>query len=425
MGTVSGKTVSSRGEPGNRTHKVSTRFLLVAACALASLSANAWQPLSYEQLHAARITGDMRTQRAHAWQTLGSLVRPRDGSPAPEFTHWQSEARTFHPSPPANKGWFPGPPVTTSATGARTRAGGPLMTFIHYNKAAHDHIRRYRLHEPATLDRLLAQASNGTGKDRVPPLPPQAAVAMTAWWPISGRQPTPMPVWDPERKARLRGANGYLSWPRTLAIVVDPEERAPEVGPLAFAGRTTTAADTVGLERFFYLAVNERRAEQLMTTPRFRNAAVIALGRPLAAGDFIALVGLHLMTAELDTGVWATFWWHDQPDTGPFAASRPPGLTPPWDHYLMDVTFDARRPLEPDGSPNICFNPWFDATFPDRGGGNGVQANCISCHQRAGYPITRSMRVTRGESGAPAPLQTGLLWSLAKSGRVMAPLRDK
>ena len=402
---------------------------LALTCLLGShfvaVTGRAAQAPGTEQLQAARASTDPRAQRAHAWQTLLSLVT-REGatSAAPAFSRWHSEAATFDPSPSPEAVPFPGLPVTTrtgAAKGSATLAGGPLMTFIHYNPAAHDHIRRHQLYRQATLDALLATAPDEREPRSIPPLPRDAAVAMTAWWPVASRQPTPVPVWDPERQTRPRGANGYLSWPRVLALVADPATLAPASRQLAFAGRTHNNLEQARLEQFFHLPVDAPMALQLMNNTRFRNTAMIALGRPLAAGDFLAMVGLHLMTAELDTGVWATYWWHDQPDKGPFAADRPAQLPSPWDHYLMDVTLDTRLPLEPDGSPNICFNPWFDATFPDTGDGSGVQANCLSCHQRAAYPVTRAIRVTRG---APArvdvsdQLATALLWSIAKTGRI-------
>ena len=402
----------------------------VLACILgghfATAASHALPATDYRQLQAARASADPRAQRAYAWQTLLSLVTREGATPAsPAITRWHSEVATFDPSPSPGAAPFPGLPVTTragAAKGSAMLAGGPLMTFIHYNPAAHDHIRHHRLYRKETLDALLAAAAEAGETRSIPPLPREAAVAMTAWWPVASRQPTPLPVWDPERQARAEGANGYLSWPRVLALVAGPASAAA-TRPLVFAGRTHQGAGSARLEQFFHRPVDASMAAQLMANARFRNAAMIVLGRPLAAGDFLALVGLHLMTAELDTGVWATYWWHDRPDSGPFASGRPAQLPPPWNHYLMDVTLDAQRPLEADDSPNICFNPWFDATFPDTGEGSGVQANCLSCHQRAAYPVTRTMRVTRGTPDTTAStgqLATALLWSIAKTGRIQS-----
>lgn len=422
-----------RHNPGPNRPRAPSRLPAIAGCGIvlacilgnhfATAAGHVSPAMGHGQLQAARASADPRAQRAHAWQTLLSLVTREGATPtSPAFTRWQSEVATFDPSPSPGAAPFPGLPVTTRAgatKGSPTLAGGPLMTFIHYNPAAHDHIRQHRLYRQATLDALLAAAAEAGEPRGIPPLPREAAVAMTAWWPVASRQPTPLPVWDPEGQARAEGANGYLSWPRVLALVAGPASTATR--PLVFAGRTHPDAGPARLEEFFHRPVDASMAAQLMANTRFRNAAMIAMGRPLAAGDFLALVGLHLMTAELDTGVWATYWWHDRPDSGPFAAGRPAQLPPPWNHYLMDVTLDAQRPLEADGSPNICFNPWFDATFPDTGEGSGVQANCLSCHQRAAYPVVGTMRVTRGTPGATVStgqLATALLWSIAKTGRI-------
>jgi hypothetical protein len=151
-----------------------------------------------------------------------------------------------------------------------------------------------------------------------------------------------------------------------------------------------------------------------------RKAAIISLGRPLQAGDQLALVGMHVLTTELPAGVWGTFWWHDRPGNGPFAAGRPAAVAGVWRNYLMDVAFDAALPLSADGTPKICFNPWFDAKFPDGGHGNGLKSNCVSCHNRASYPRTDFLPIARGlpdlqgdPALAPGRLRTGQLWSIA------------
>ena len=103
---------------------------------------------------------------------------------------------------------------------------------------------------------------------------------------------------------------------------------------------------------------------------------------------------------------------------------------PPWRHYRGNMPLDPVHPQAGDGGPNICFNPWFDAVFPDSGQGNGLQANCISCHLRAGIPAAGRLQVTRGRpltaAEDPAIVSTRLLWSLANSTRrsgAMAPRR--
>ena len=160
-------------------------------------------------------------------------------------------------------------------------------------------------------------------------------------------------------------------------------------------------------------------AKQFALDPESNRTAIIALGRPIAVNDRLALVGINMMTHEQHDWVWAAFWWHDRPEVGPFAADRPSALRGPWRNYLMQAAFDAETPRASDGGAHICFNPWLEARFPDHGKGGGTVSNCLSCHQRASYPAAPFLPVTRGAPNlredpalAPDRLRTSFLWSL-------------
>jgi hypothetical protein len=255
----------------------------------------------------------------------------------------------------------------------------------------------------------------------VPAFPRDSIVVMTAWWPVSARAATPLPVWDEDDAARLAGTNAYVSWPRVVAVDARPESGTEPAEVLTeFAGRTIPKARRVSLERFFHLRVDAHMADVLMTDDASKKAALIALGRPLEAGDQLALVGAHVLGMEIQSGIWGTFWWHDQPERGPFAADRPVDVAGVWRNYLMDVVFDAALPPGPDGAARRCFNPWFEAKFPDGGHGNGLKSNCVSCHSRASYPRTDFLPILRGVPDLlndPAfgaeRLRTDQLWSIA------------
>jgi hypothetical protein len=151
---------------------------------------------------------------------------------------------------------------------------------------------------------------------------------------------------------------------------------------------------------------------------------LIALGRPLKPGDNIVLVSANLMTRETMNWVWATFWWHDQPEKGPFSVDRPQALQSEWRNYLMQAAYDMETPAARDGGPLVCFNPWLEGRFPDGGHGSGMASNCMACHQRASYPQMSFLPVTRGEPDfrndsafKPGRLRTSFLWSLVLHAR--------
>jgi hypothetical protein len=134
---------------------------------------------------------------------------------------------------------------------------------------------------------------------------------------------------------------------------------------------------------------------------------------PPEVGDFLGLVNFHFTTKEIPEWIWATLWWHDHPNNGPFAEGRVAAAAGPWRNYLMDVAYSMDTPREYDGTPNACYNPWLEARFP-----NGMQSNCMTCHQRAVWPTVSFLPVTRGsmpenDSFFQNKTKLDFLWSVA------------
>jgi hypothetical protein len=235
---------------------------------------------------------------------------------------------------------------------------------------------------------------------------------------------TALPVWDPEDNPPRRDGNGYLTWQRVVAVDPSESSRTGAVSPMEFAGRSFVDARRVGLGRFYHISVDALMAGNMMRDPETEKAAVIALGREMRAGDYLILIAGSIATREISDWIWVTFWWHDRPELGAFAADRPAVLKHEWRNYLLQVAFDSERPTAVDGGPHICFNPWLEARFPDEGEGAGAVSNCMTCHRRASYPPVSFLPVTRGSSdstGDPAfaagRLRTSFLWSLSIHAR--------
>jgi hypothetical protein len=166
--------------------------------------------------------------------------------------------------------------------------------------------------------------------------------------------------------------------------------------------------------------VDRPTADAIAQNPGARKAALISLGRPVRPGDYLVLVAMHIATKEISDWVWATIWWHDQPEEGAFARARPDTVRGAWRNYLMDVAFDDALPQAADGGPHVSFNPWLEARFPDQGSGGGTVSNCMTCHRRASYPAIRFLPITRGQADlnrdpayATDRLRTNFLWSIA------------
>jgi len=195
-------------------------------------------------------------------------------------------------------------------------------------------------------------------------------VIKTAWWPVAAEGLTAMPVWDPELNPPARSGNSYPGWARVVAV--DPTNASlGKTAAVQFIGRSFPRARRVRLEALHHVAVDAAMAKQMAQDPESNRTAIMALGRPIAVNDRLALVGINMMTREQHDWVWAAFWWHDRPEVGPFAADRPSALRGPWQNYLMQAAFDAETPRASDGGAHICFNPWLEGRFPEGGQGGG------------------------------------------------------
>ena len=190
---------------------------------------------------------------------------------------------------------------------------------------------------------------------------------------------------------------------------------------MSLVGRPRQAARRVPLASLLHVAVDAPLARKLMGDPRSRKAALIALGRELRPGDWLAMVAVHVV-GKKDVGwAWATLWWHDSPDAGPFAAGRPASLRNALRSYLLDVAYPMQGGRAGGTVERSCFNPWLEARFPDGGSGGGLASNCIDCHRRASYPPVSFLPIRRGTpeaQGDPATdssqLQTDFIWSVAR-----------
>lgn len=341
-----------------------------------------------EAVMALRASGDGAGQRAHVWRTLQQLTSGKE----PAFEGWQGEGALYAAADPAADAptgmrGFDRPPT---AGGDAHGVGAPVVTYTLYSPSAFAHIRRHKMQSLAQL----RQVRGAGAKDVAPAFPDDAAILKTAWWPVAAQGLSALPVWDGEAAAPERRGHPYINWPRVVAV--DPAASPAPTAAVAFMGTAYPDARRVPVAEFHHITVDAGMAARLARDPESRRAAAIALGRPIAAGDILLLVGANLMTHEQEDWVWTALWWHDGPQAGPFAQGRPEGLPGPWGHYLMSAAFDEVLPREPDGGPHVAFNPWLEARFPDGGQGGGSRSNCMACHARASYPAVPFLPVTRG-----------------------------
>jgi len=256
-------------------------------------------------------------------------------------------------------------------------------------------------------------------------LPNDAKVLLLSWWPVSAEGATPIPVWQAKNSGAVERSNGYLHWP-TAALVQTLEQTKTEtltdISQVAVAGKFRPISHRASLNSLFHILVTESVAAHWNEQKAGNKLSRMVLGRPLRAGDFLALVAAHGVWGDSGNGHWLTLWW--QPDKP--AELMPLGPSDIEQHYAFDSCSDSTLPREPDGSPNSCFNPWLEGGLVSHSGITPRQSNCISCHARASFPPQDFLNVTQGEQHIPPnSLPTGMLWSPALRARDMTTHHDE
>ena len=108
-----------------------------------------------------------------------------------------------------------------------------------------------------------------------------------------------------------------------------------------------------------------------------------AQGGTAVAGDYAALVAMHVSTKEIKNWVWQTFWWQPGPDTLNNFPGNKLNMTDNvkglWRNFAMCTVWYQTQGATSE-QMNVCFNPYLETspTIP-----SGLTSNCMSCHGTA------------------------------------------
>ena len=328
-------------------------------------------PADKRLLEGYRLQPNMAAQRLHVWNVFAGMTRPTTNNNLVVFETWFSEKETFTKATaaigartqPAIRSFtvpsqFNSNILRRRAGAVAVQPGSAVLSTVLYNFAAYNHVRSNRLHIPAVLEDL---AKNGAPDVKIPqnrtipPFPAASVVLKTVWWPVAKDKISAMPIWDPETNPAMATGNPMESWARFVGV--DAIRRAVpsgETADISYDGQVKRGSHIVGLGNFHFIRLTADMAAGINSDGLLARVAQASFGRPVAADDFAVLVATHLTTKEIDDWVWATFWWHDRPDEGPFAQNRVGSLEGVWKNYLMDVAYDLNLPSERDGSPRAA-----------------------------------------------------------------------
>lgn len=234
-----------------------------------------------------------------------------------------------------------------------------LLSRVFFDRELHQAIREKHYWDAAVLQKLVSSQGHLD-------LPRESIAIKTAWILAKKNTCTSVGVWNSITESQEEQATFEGDWPSPAHVEVVPG--------------TCKQASVFHPTDFYNIVL--RKADIDAGRVPFPNAE---------DGDYALLVGFHFTTFELPNWVWATFWWHDKPNDGPFAADRPAAISGPWRNYLMDVAYDMDRPHQVDGSPKVAFNPYLEGIMM-----RGTVSNCMTCHSRAAWPPQGGLPVPTG-----------------------------
>lgn len=370
---------------------------------------------------------DVTAMRRHGWMVfagLTRLARLNEANSEAVWETWYPGSTVFAPAGPslqaAKKRRAFTPLRQAQIQGPSPQAvGQSVASFTLFNQETMDHIRSNKYQMAQTMDDLNAGWPSATApKDRkIKDFPRPSVSLKTTWWVVKKSQKTGMYIWDEKASTDPAPDQPAPTWKR--AIVVDPTRDqipADEKADVVLKGKNFPNSHVVPLKSFYYLVAMAEDLPALNDVPTGAGEDP-NLGN-VEVGDFLVLAALHYTTKEIPNWVWATFWYHDQANDGPYAENRPDDtvLKGIWRNYKMDIALDMTTPTEADGKANAIFNPWLEARFP-----NGVNSNCMSCHQLATWPKRDFIPVVRGELPNDAQrfrntTKMDFLWSIRFEG---------
>lgn len=279
--------------------------------------------------------------------------------------------------------------------------GNVTVVGVIYNDPAYQWIRGDKLYQAGILDGLLAN-----GYKEMPAMPSSSMVLKPMLWPVQqGDAYTAVPVWDDlpadADKGRYAGFEVKGLWSRAVAVTARPGRRdranvsylygALDSNAKPLPQNTYADAPVVGVDQF-YNYQPDLSTMKPCDRALLDQTAYFAFNREFRQGDYLVLVAMHVMTKEQPAWTFQSFWWHDKPGYGPYAADRPriPGAAGPWNHYLMTSTYGI--PERPGGdSWPIAYNPYIELAAD-----HPIRTNCMNCHQRAAWPNAKAQYEVAG-----------------------------
>lgn len=221
---------------------------------------------------------------------------------------------------------------------------------------------------------------------------------------------TPMPLWQ-GTSASTSAANATPeTW--TTCVLVDPAGASadPATAPTPATQAQIAQAvknSSLSCQTYLYAPLATLYHFQLDADEAQAWNAVAAVneedsagGLEAAAGDYAALVAMHVSTKEIENWTWQTFWWQPGSDTPNGVPGSKATMTDQvqgaWRNYAMCAAWHQTQGA---GSKimAVCWNPYLETS---KGIPAGQSSNCMTCHG------TATVGVIQEGSGSSAQITT-------------------
>lgn len=354
---------------------------------------------------------------SHAWNIWNGMMQPSDQQDPNGnrnlvvFETWLSDVEVFNlpipsTSTPSSRNLRPFQTLRQNSHGLP--AGGAaedpeqVIAFIKYDPTAAGFIEQKGYNKAATLNQLQQSWTAQTPiLDRNVDQFPNPSIALKpTYWLIKQSGLTSLPVWPgPPSPARQFPPSDW-----DTCVLVDPTNQRGGSTAQGSCNGTSGSFPVVNLSDFHH---QQLTAEEAQAIGELKNTADSLQGAQ--AGDYAALVAMHVTSKELLRWTWQTFWWSPDPDDPKFpssaeaAAQRPSSLPRAAAHYATCTAYSMVIPAQPETggdrslcpNPNdpsclLCYNPYLEPGLSEFGTGSrfkwGVESNCMSCHSGAHWP---------------------------------------
>ena len=289
-------------------------------------------PADENRLEKSLFEDKVHELRRHAWLVFAGLTQPAEQKDPlfprrnpRRFETWYLRQDTFAAAAQSRVPFLlslqvPGE-LAGEKDGTQSLTRFKPQNNVLFNREAYERIRAARqpLYLASTLVGLCGEQANEsvcrTGIQEIEDFPRESVVLKVFFGLAKRNDCTQVGSWDFQRAVPGDPSNTMQRWPRQVFV---------EIGPTFCDDQLATGGKVVPLSDIYSIPVpngNETGRNGVLSTERLRD---IDRAFPDArAGDYLVLLGMHVITREIKNWVWATFWWHDFPNRGPFSEDRP------------------------------------------------------------------------------------------------------